>query len=95
MLLGDARPLTVGAAVAAMAGCLLAAFEVLTPVAFVLSSVVAVGLLTGARRIDILMRPDFAPDRSTRSRRALAAILVLVVVGTVWSAWTLALEWSR
>jgi hypothetical protein len=95
MLLGDARPLTVGAAVAAIAGGLLAVVGVLEVLAFVLSSVVAIGLLAAARRVDILMRPDFAPDRSTRSRRALVAILLLAVFGTVWSSWALALEWAR
>ena len=97
LLLGDARPLTVAAAIAAMAGAVLAATSstTLAPVAFTLSSVVTVGLLAGARRTDILARPDFAPDRSARTRRVLAAIVVLAVVGTVWSAWTITAELAR
>ncbi len=94
-MLGVARPLTLGAAVAAMVGSVLAVLELVLPVAFVLSSVVAIGLFAAARRVDILARPDLTPDRTTRSRRVLVAIWVLAVVGTVWSSWLLAEGWSR
>lgn len=95
LVLGVARPLTLGAAVAAMVGSVLAVLELVLPVAFVLSSVVAIGLFAAARRVDILARPDLTPDRTTRSRRVLVAIWVLAVVGTVWSSWLLAEGWSR
>jgi MFS family permease len=97
LLLGDARPLTVGAALAAMAGGVLAAIgpSALAPLAFVLTSVVTVGFLAGARRTDILARPDFIPDRSARSRRVIAAIVILAVVGTVWSAWSITADWAQ
>lgn len=95
LVLGDARPLTVGSALAAIAGSLLAVLDVARPVALVLSSVVAIGLYAGARRFDILARPNLTPDRTARSRRVVVAIWALAVLGTVWSAWNLAEGWSR
>jgi hypothetical protein len=97
MLLGYARPLTLASIVAVVAGAALAisGSTTLAPVALVLSSVVAIGLLGSARRADIASRSDFTPDRSPRTRRIVAAIVVLAVVGAVWSAWTMTAEWAR
>lgn len=67
----------------------------LAPFAFTLSSVVAVGLLGGARRVDTSTRPDYRSDRSPRTQRVLAAVMVLAVIGTAASAWTIAAELAR
>ena len=97
MLLGYAGPLTAGSAFAVVIGVILAltGSESLAPVAFTLSSVVAIGLLGGARRADTAARPDFQPDRTARSRRVLVAIIVLAVIGSGLSAWTIAAELAR
>ncbi len=82
---------------AAVAGVLLALLgpSATVPLAFTLSSVVAVGLYGAARRTDTAARPDFRPDRSARSRRVGVAILALAVVGTAVSSWSLALDFAR
>lgn len=95
LLVGDASPLTAASVVAVVVGVGLALTmsSLLAPVAFTLSSVVAMGLLVAARRADIATRPDYQPDRSPRSRRALVAIVLLALLGTSVSAWTLASGW--
>jgi hypothetical protein len=95
LLLGDASPLTTASVVAALVGVGLALpmSSLLAPLAFTLASVVAMGLLVAARRADIAMRPDYQPDRSPRSRRALVGIVALALFGTWLSAWTLASDW--
>lgn len=97
MLLGYAGPLTAGSAAAVVVGVALALTrsDALAPVAFTLSSVVAIGLLGGARRADTAARPDHQPDRSARSRRVLVAIVALAVIGSGLSAWTIAAELAR
>lgn len=97
LLLGYAGPLTAASAAAAVVGGLLAVAgpTATMPLAFTLSSVVAIGLFGAARRVDTAARPDFRPDRSARSRRVAAAILTLAVVGTAVSSWSLALDFAR
>ncbi|MDZ7679132.1 MAG: hypothetical protein U5K29_11330 [Acidimicrobiales bacterium] len=97
LLLGHAGPLTTGSVAAVVVGVALALTmsRTLAPYAFTLSSVVAVGLLGAARRADVALRPDNQPDRSARSRRAAAAVVVLALIGTGLSAWTIALDVAR
>lgn len=97
MLVGQVRALTTGSVVAAASGFVLAVLgsERLAPVAFALSSVVAVGLLGAARRADTSLRPDVRPDRSRRTLRVMLAVLVLALCGTALAAWTIAADLAR
>lgn len=97
LLEGPARPLTRGAVFAALIGSLLAMLGPFRaqPVAFTLSSVVAIGLLGAARRSDTAGRPDHLPDRSLRTYLAAVGIVALALLGTVLSAWQLAESWAR
>ena len=97
LLVGPAKPLVVAGVAAVVVGSVMA-FTVPSnwaPLSFTLSSVVAVGLLGGARRVDTSTRPDYRADRSPRTRRVLAAVLILAVVGTAVSAWTIAADLAR
>ena len=97
LLVGYARPLTRGAVAAVLVGVAMAlsGSAPLRPVAFSLSSVVTIGLLGAARRADTAARPDHQPDRSTRTRLATLAIVVLATIGTGVSAWSLAADLAR
>ncbi len=97
LLEGPARALTRGSVFAALAGTLLALVgpAAAQPLAFTLSSVVTIGLLGAARRADTAGRPDHLPDRSLRTRLAGTGIVLLALLGTVLSAWTMAGEWAR
>lgn len=97
MLVGQARVLTAGSVVAAAVGLILALVgsDDLAPLAFTSSSVVAIGLLGSARRADTAVRLDARPDRSPRTLRVLAAVLVLALAGTIIAAWTVAGDLAR
>jgi hypothetical protein len=97
MLDGHARPLSLGSVAAVVIGVVLAftGSSTLAPYAFVLSSVVAIGLLGAAQRADTAARPNYTPDRSSRTRRVSAAVIVLAVVGTATAAWTLTADLAR
>lgn len=97
LLVGHARVLTQGAVVAVLVGVAMAisGIDTLAPVAFTLSSVVTIGLLSAARRADTAARPDHLPDRSRRTKLAAAAIIVLAAIGTGLSAWNIAADLAR